>query len=132
MKNVLKQLLLLLVVICFLTGCGTMQGNMYIDAVKNGYPIDYPNTNYEKAFGEFFSSPKWSYLQSDTNKHVVEFRGRCSLLDKEGNILIQFTVEDDGTTFELSYIEFNGESLPMFLAMGLIENAFNGDANESQ
>lgn len=75
------------------------RNNRYIDFVKQGSPVDYPNITYEKAFNNYFGDCKWTYFKSEDDEDVVEFNGICSYRGQDAKIKIQFLLDVSGGTF---------------------------------
>jgi len=80
----------------------------YIEFVKQGSPVDYPNITYEKAFDNYFGNCKWSYFVSDDEEDVVEFNGKCSYRGQDADIKIQFVLDVDHDSFEVYAATING------------------------
>lgn len=100
----------------------TQSNNKYVQMVKNGSPVSYPNVTYDQAFGNFFASSTWKHL--DGTK-VVEFTGYCQYDGVDVKALIQFTVDEDSNTFECSYLSFNEVSQNMLQLLALIDQVFS-------
>lgn len=74
------------------------RSSRYIDFVKQGSPIDYPDITYEQAFNNYFGNCEWTYFKSDDDEDVVEFNGLCSYGGKDAKIKIQFLLDvSDGS-----------------------------------
>ena len=56
---------------------------------------------------------------------VVEFTGSCMYRDVEVDARIQFTISDDGETFEATFLSFNDIPQNNILLNALIEKAFS-------
>ena len=102
----------------------------HILGVKYGSPSSYPDITYANAFGNFFGSPKWKYFRGSTDNSskvydVVEFTGSCMYRDVEVDARIQFTISDDGETFEATFLSFNDIPQNNILLNALIEKAFS-------
>ena len=144
-KSIIIVLVTLLVFV--LTGCGTVNEDVsddasnevksitqvadeYIVGVKSGSPNSYPDITYGDAFDYFFSSPTWTHFKGsksddETTFDVVEFTGGCLYEDTDVKALIQFTISDDGTTFEPTYLSFNDVPQSEFMLVSLISKAFD-------
>lgn len=115
----------------------------YVEEVKQGYPLAYPETTYGEAFGNFFSNTSWEYFVgtkegpdedgdgvSDYNEDdidIVEFTGNCMYQDVEVKVLIQFTLSKDSDTFEATYLSFNDVPQNDFMLSALFEAVFTDD-----
>ena len=84
------------------------------------YPID-------KAFSDFFGTPRWRYFRSDDNLDVVEFTGDCIYRDVTVKARIQFVVYEEEGTFKATYLAFNEVPQDMLTLSMLIEKAFEID-----
>ncbi len=97
----------------------------HITFVKNGSPSSYPHITYDEAFSNFFSNRAWSYFKSSDGKDVVEFEGNCIYSDVEVRATIQFVLDMDESTFELSYLAFNDVPQSLLIEYALITKVFN-------
>lgn len=75
----------------------------YINFVKEGTSDTYPDITYEDAFEAYFSHPKWNYFNSDEDEDVVEFTGKCKYEEKTVTASVQFTLDYEEGTFEITY-----------------------------
>lgn len=76
-KRILQVALIAVLAITTLVGAQMKTGGKeYIDFVKDGSSIAYPQVDYGKAFGSFFKNPEWKYYKSKDDERVVEFSGR--------------------------------------------------------
>ena len=114
MKMVSVFMIMLLILV--LTGCGGGSESKYIDGVKNGNLLLYPEKTIGQAFNDFFKSPRWEYFKGTDGSNVVEFNGKAMRKESEEtvNVCIQFTVAaDDSTDFEAVYADIGGEALSL-------------------
>lgn len=129
MKKIKKIIFsgLLLTIACFFVGCEdatettkkitedvndsvqqiTTKDNEFVLSVKEGTLEDYPDIIIEKAFSNFFSSPKWKYFQAEEGEQVVEFTGYCTYAEEKVKAKLQFIVGEDTDTFEIGALAFN-------------------------
>lgn len=99
--------------------------NRYISLVKEGYPLDGSSSiSYGEAFDYFFSNPTWEYFESTEDEDIVEFTGGCTYLDSPVTACIQFVLDVDNSTFEVSYVDFNGVPQGTAIWSELLETAF--------
>ena len=98
--------------------------NPYVEMVKGGHPNSYPNRTYGEAFGSFFSSPRWSYFESDDGKDVVEFTGYCLYQNTEVQARFQFVLDVGNGTFETAYFAFNDVPQTKLMLSALLEKVF--------
>jgi hypothetical protein len=116
----------------------------HVLAVKGGTPNAYPDKKFGEAFEDFFGSPTWRYFvgtkegpdddgdgepdYTEDNLDVVEFTGYCTYRDTEVKAKIQFTLSDDGETFEASFLSFNDVPQTNLMLIQLLETVFtNGE-----
>lgn len=108
--------------------------------VKEGSPNIYPDKMYGEAFEKFFGSPTWKYFlgtkegpdengdgvpdYTEENVDIVEFTGYCTYQDVEVKALIQFTLNKEEGTFEVTYLSFNDVPQDYFMIAELIEAVF--------
>lgn len=118
----------------------------HVLGVKNGHPLDNPDTTYGDAFEEFFTYPTWKYFvgrkegpdedgdgkpdYEEDNVDIVEFTGYCTYMDTEVKALIQFTLDKDEDTFDATYLSFNEVPQNMLTLYALLDTAFKGDETE--
>lgn len=98
--------------------------NEYVQSIIKSSPEAYPNKTYEEAFGKFFSNPKWEYFKSEDGIDVVQFTGGCVYADKNVNVLMQFTISEDKTSYELGGLSFNDVPQTELVKIALLESAF--------
>ena len=102
----------------------------HVLGVKYGSPSTYPDITYAEAFESFFGSPKWKFFRgktdtSSTYVDVVEFTGSCIYRDVDVDARIQFTLSDDGKTFDATYLSFNEVPQSNLILYSLIDKAFS-------
>lgn len=105
--------------------------NKYVLMVMNGYRSDNSDLTYDKAFSAFFGTPRWTYFKGDDDQDVVEFTGDCTYKDVSVKARIQFIVNEEGGTFEATYLAFNDVPQDALTLAALIGKAFNVDHEES-
>ena len=96
---VVGVIIALVVVGSFMGGSDDMQGSSLnqekIDKVRKISPDGAAGITYEEAYNYFFSDSDWKYFKSDDGDPVVEFSGKCTYDDQEGDAYLQFTLDDD-------------------------------------
>lgn len=105
--------------------------NKYVLMVKNGYRENTPGLTYDKAFSNFFTTPRWKYFKGDNEQEVVEFTGDCTYQDATVKAKIQFVVDEKQKTFNATYLSFNEVPQNMFILSALIEKAFTFDPKQT-
>lgn len=109
-------------------------------AVKNGTNSNYPEVTYGEAFEAFFELPTWKYFKctqegpdddgdgepdyTTDNIDVVEFTGTCTYQKVEVKALIQFTLDNEGDTFDATYLSFNEVPQSTLMLAGLLSKVF--------
>ncbi|GAA6293175.1 hypothetical protein F220043C3_16090 [Enterocloster asparagiformis] len=96
----------------------------YIDSVKHGSPVAYPQITYGEAFENFFKKPRWRYFKSEAGDDVVEFSGRCMFQDTEVEAVFQFILSKDDDTFEIAYLGLNDIPQNQLVILGVVSKAF--------
>ncbi|MBE5875455.1 MAG: zinc ribbon domain-containing protein [Lachnospiraceae bacterium] len=96
----------------------------YIELVKTGYPKAYPAKTYGEEFGDFFSGGEWSYFESSEGEDIVEFTGKCTYGGEEVEALVQFTVDEEEETFEVTYLSLNDMSQSELIILALFYAIF--------
>lgn len=110
----------------------TDSDNRYVIMVKNGYREDNPSLTYEKAFSDFFSTPRWKYFKSEEDQDIVEFTGDCTYMDAAVKARIQFVIDEENETFQATYLAFNEVPQDVLTLAALIEKTFEVDESMYQ
>ncbi len=103
---------------------------LFINAVKNAVPEDYPDITIGEAYDNYFGAPEWSAFESagsgddGTYDYVVEFKGTCIYEDAEAQALIQFTFTPDFSGFEANFFSLDGEPMEFRDLNAVTEIAF--------
>ena len=90
---------------------------LFINAVRNAVPEDYPDITIGEAYDHYFGSPEWrafegaSSYHDDTIDYVVEFKGTCTYQGAEAQALIQFTFDPEFEGFEATFFSLDGEPM---------------------
>ena len=78
----------------------------YIEAVKKGYNVNYPDITYGELFETGFpNDPKWSHFETEDGRNIVEYTAYSTTNEP---LLVQFDVKDD--SFDIVYMEL-GDSV---------------------
>ena len=90
--------------------------DLFISAVKNAVPEDYPDITIGEAYDNYFSSPAWRAFESAGAadggiEYVVEFTGGCIYEDAEAEALIQFTFDPELEGFQATFFSLDGEPM---------------------
>lgn len=110
----------------------TNTDDKYVLMVKGGHRTNNPDLSYEEAFSSFFGTPRWKYFKGEDGQDVVEFIGDCTYQDVPVKARIQFVVDEEGGTFEATYLAFNEVPQNMLTLTVLISKAFeDSEALES-
>ena len=96
----------------------------HIAYVKSGSPSSYPDVTYDEAFCNFFTNRSWNYFESNDGKDVVEFKGDCTYHDVEVTATMQFVLDMNEGTFEISYLAFNDVPQSLLIEYALITKVF--------
>ena len=127
-NGIKKGFLLIGVFLCFCVGIISFEikelDNKYISTVQEASFNAYPNEEIGLAFKKFFREPEWTYFVSDEGMDIVEFTGKCKYDGVEVDVLMQFTVDEDGT-FEVTYLSYNEVSQNLLELASLIGAIFN-------
>ncbi|MGP1489152.1 MAG: hypothetical protein ACTTIX_08075 [Peptoanaerobacter stomatis] len=137
--RVFKRTVFLLVLYVLIVGSSLVwivsnDSSKMIDIVKNSSPTEYPNYTYGKAFDTFFDETKWEFFTSDGKNNsffdslfdrgleivglkkkkrnlfkVVKFTGKDYSGNGEIEVVVDFTIDDDGKNVGVSSVEFNGK-----------------------
>lgn len=124
--GVVGGVLALVILIGIVGGVSSPKDNRYISLVKEGYPLEgNSNVSYGEAFDYFFANPTWEFFVSTEDEDIVEFTGDCTYLDSPVTACIQFTVNEDDSTFQITYIDFNGVPQDFEVGGELLETVFS-------
>lgn len=93
-----------MIIVGFFVFCAGV-ANIDINTVKDEHPTSYPNQTYGEAFDEFFNDPEWS----NPADRVVEFDGQCLYGGEVADVCIQFTIDADDESFEVTYYSIDDE-----------------------
>lgn len=153
MKKI-HYLCMISVILVFLTGCSEtditdQMANIknakeeHVLSVKGGSPVGHPDMTFGEAFDNFFAYPTWQYFvgiqegydedgdgkpdYTIDNVDVVEFTGYCTYQDVEVKARIQFTLAEDGDTFETTYLAFNEVPQNRLILYALLDKVFGVD-----
>ena len=134
-KGAAFQIIKYSVTVAVILGIGVVaancyNNNKYINMVKVGSPLAYPDKSYGEAFKDFFSNPKWKYFTSDDNRKVVEFTGGMTYIDQPVDATIQFTVDDryeDNVQINMEYVGFNDIPQNNLMKIAMMSAIFEGD-----
>ncbi len=102
----------------------------HVSLVRYGTPIGYPDITYGDAFETFFDSPTWKYFRvkkegTEPGREIVEFTGTCFYQDMKVKARLQFTLGEDGNTFQATYLSFNKVPQSLLVMYALIGKAFS-------
>lgn len=90
------------------------------------------SSKIKEAFEDFFRDCRWEYFESTEGENIVEFYGTCTYGGGDGNVRMQFIIEDDGSG-KLHTISVNEEIQPE-LVQGLfllkIFESYGSDASD--
>ena len=82
----------------------------YVEIVQEGSLYYFPDETVEEAFDDFFADPEWKSFVSEDGDRIVEFNGTCEYYGEDENLCMQFTVDEDTSEFEITYVDIAGES----------------------
>lgn len=101
----------------------------YVQMVKDGTLMAYPQMTVGEAFDGFLDKPKWESGLSDENERFVNVKGEMLYYEKEVELLVQFIIvdEEDGT-FEYNACEINGVPQINLVFWQLLEAIYNDDS----
>lgn len=98
----------------------------YVSMVKEGHLKSFSKTEtVGEAFDDFFANPKWESFKSEDDERIVEFNGECEYLGDEVKVCIQFEVDVDDESFEISYADIDGEKMSELEMLGLLEAVYD-------
>ena len=112
------------IIIVALSVGNSIGGNRYVQMVRGGSPVTWPNTTYGEAFNNFFGNPRWSHFESDDSQQVVEFTGDMEYGGTPVNALIQFVIDAENGTFEATFLSFNEVPQTQMMLWTLINTVF--------
>lgn len=128
----IKRLVTIMAVVCgvvwlaLASNPSALEGEQkYVNMVKNGSPMLYPDSTYGDAFGAFFDDCRWEYFKSTDDQDVVEFHGKCLYGEEKVKIAAQFVVSYEEGTFELYALTINDEVQPELVKVSFMLDVFD-------
>lgn len=112
MKKSIMAIFLMGVMAIMMCACSIGDISPRVQAVKNGYLPEYSETiTVGEAVDGFLADTKWKYFEADNGWEVIECNGKCSYMDEEVTITIQFVIEiDDSFRFYVLCIDDEEQS----------------------
>lgn len=120
----------------------------HVLGVKNGHPFDHPDQTYGDAFEDFFAYPTWKYFvgtkegadedgdgkpdYEEKDVDIVEFTGYCTYQDTEVKALMQFTLDEESDTFDVTYLSFNDVPQNTLMLYGLLNKIFGDGETDAE
>lgn len=83
------------------------EGKTAVDEFKAGTNKTYSGVSCGDAFEYYFADTNWSQFKGEKVATAIEFSGKCIYQDFEADVLMQFALSDDGSTFSPEYLSFN-------------------------
>lgn len=100
----------------------------YIEMVKTGTLVAYPQKTVGEAFDAFLGNPKWESGISEDGTRFVNVTGKILYYDQETDIVVQFVIENDKTeSFSYYACELNGDSQDDLFFFELLEAIYDGN-----
>ena len=82
-----------------------LMSDPHVKFIKDAVLVDYNDTEIGTAFDEFFLQPTWESFETDTNQTIVEFTGEYLDGMLFEPVLIQFTLDSENETFDITYFQ---------------------------
>lgn len=82
--------------------------NVAISTVTEGTFGAIGNTLIGETFNKFFNDPLWNYFQTPDGSHLVSFMGQFDDMGTIKTAFMEFTVDVENKTFEMSYVDIDG------------------------
>lgn len=101
-----------------------------INQIRGGTPTSFPNVTYEEAFDEYFSFPRWTYIEDSSGQEHVEFTGRCVYNGEKIKVYFLFTDNND-ETFSITELTFNDIQQDQFTCWEMVDTIFESFATGS-
>lgn len=140
------RVLFLIILVLLLSGCAQkangntgligmvnkIKGIYYIPMVANSKPEIYKDydVTYKKVFAAFFNNAKWEYFKSEDGDDIVEFSGKCLILDELSKVNIQFNLDQENENIEMTWFGINDEGVNDFIGALIIMKAFDSYMEE--
>lgn len=80
-----------------------------IQFIQEAHLDDMPYISLGEALDGFCDETEWNAFQSDRQREIVEFEGSCEYQGKQKNVLIQFIIDMEEDSYQLSYFSLNEE-----------------------
>ena len=107
-------------------------GNRYVQMVRDGSPVTWPNVTYGEAFNNFFRSPRWSHFKSDDGHQIVEFTGDMEYDGTLVTALLQFVIDERNGTFEAAFLSFSEAPQTQVMLWTVINTVFGESGGVQQ
>lgn len=79
--------------------------------VEESTPVNYPNMTYGEAFDAICDNGSWKYVTKEKGLYYVEYNGKLKRSSNgKGDLCVQFAVDKDSDYFNISYLEYEGQS----------------------
>ena len=99
----------------------------YVLAVTEGTLSDFSDkVTVGEAFEDFFDNPEWKSFEDEDGRIIVEFNGECTWKGEAADCCVQFEIDEDDGTFEVSYAEVDGNAFDEFEIIAMLEVIYEG------
>jgi hypothetical protein len=95
--------------------------NARIDMIKNGSLRSCPHHTIEEMANGFLASPSWEHGLSDSDIEFVNLTGEAERDGKPASVTVQFTINENGETFNFQALEVNERPVNRLSAIILLK-----------
>ena len=123
MKIKISKFTSLALVLILMATCFASCNSGYIDTVKYGSPNDYPDSEWGEQLDLLCSDGEWTEFESDDGQNIVEYNGTYA---SEGTLCLQFEILEDDNSFEICYMDIDGEECSTYEIVEFVTLLFEG------
>ena len=88
--------------------------NRYIETVRTGHFVIFPDATIDELFENFYVNTRWSHSQNPNGDNIVDFRGVGTLDGRSATFRYQFLVPSDSDEFAVIGIFIDDVSQPLW------------------
>lgn len=110
-KRTILWIIPILVLLLFIYVFGPKKAvtdNDYVSYIKATPLTENSTTTTENAFVNYCENGSWEYFQTKMMDHVVEFKGKCKVIDTVQTVNLQYIVEKNQTGYRLGAMLVDG------------------------
>ena len=103
----------------FLIGCAP---DSRVALVQNGTIDGCPNTTIKEMVDSYVGDPSWWSGDTEDGIEIVNIEGKIIYSEKEVDMVLQYTVDSEKQTYDVTAMEFNGIPQNNFMVGAIFAN----------